>query len=20
SPPTDSSPFCFYTDGKRFCE
>lgn len=20
SPPTDSSPFCFYTNGKRFCE
>ena len=20
SPPTDSSPFCFYTSGKRFCE
>ncbi len=19
-PPTDSSPFCFYTDGKRFCD
>lgn len=20
TPATDSSPFCFYTDGKRFCE
>lgn len=20
SPPTDSSPFCFYMNGKRFCE
>ena len=20
SPPTDSSPFCFYTNGNRFCE
>ncbi|HEX7883879.1 MAG TPA: DUF1496 domain-containing protein, partial [Afipia sp.] len=20
TPPTDSSPFCFYTNGKRFCE